>query len=67
MPTPLIRIHINATILRGGREVNTPKGVETPAPILQVHRPGKPGAGLAAFIEKWAPEHAYDPRAKLKI
>jgi DnaJ-class molecular chaperone len=34
---------------------------------LQVRLPDKPDAALAAFIEKWAPEHAYDPRAKLKI
>lgn len=34
---------------------------------LQVRLPDKPDAALAALIEKWTPEHAYDPRAKMKI
>ncbi|HEX4890195.1 MAG TPA: J domain-containing protein [Alphaproteobacteria bacterium] len=34
---------------------------------LQVRLPEKPDAALAAFIEKWSPEQAYDPRAKLKL
>ncbi|MSP42633.1 MAG: J domain-containing protein [Alphaproteobacteria bacterium] len=34
---------------------------------LQVRVPDKPDAALAAFIEKWTPEHIYDPRARLKI
>jgi len=34
---------------------------------LQVRLPDKPDAALAALVEKWVPEQAYDPRAKLKI
>ncbi|MEQ1888251.1 MAG: J domain-containing protein [Alphaproteobacteria bacterium] len=34
---------------------------------LQVRLPDKPDAALSAFIKDWAPEHAYDPRAKLKL
>ncbi len=34
---------------------------------LQVRLPDKPDAALSAFIKDWAPEHPYDPRAKLKL
>lgn len=34
---------------------------------LQVKLPDKPDAALTAFIKDWAPQHEYDPRAKLKL
>lgn len=34
---------------------------------LQIRLPDKPDAALGAFVKEWAPEHPYDPRAKLKL
>ena len=33
---------------------------------LQIRLPEKPDAALTAFVKDWAPDHDYNPRAKLK-